>query len=98
MHQHYLKHHPGKELPDEYTVSEGEARRLWNSSLHPGDVAPQRPYQEPPAPPLPWTFNLKNPPSSADNGVVAAASATALARLLAAATAQQQQHPTVGPQ
>ena len=76
MHQHYLKHHPGKELPDEYTVGEGEARRLWLATLHPGDVAPQRPYQQPPKPPLPWIFNLKNPsPSSsnADNSVAVAA-------------------------
>ena len=89
MHQHYLKHHPGKELPHEYTVSEGESKRLWRTTLHPGDVAPQRPYQEPPKPPLPWTFNLMNPPSSDADNSVAAAAAAALARLLVAATAQQ---------
>lgn len=59
MHQHYVKHHPDKELPDESTVDEGEAHRLWHSSLHPGDIAPQRPYQEPPEPPLPWTFKMQ---------------------------------------
>ena len=94
MNQHYLKHHPGKELPHEYRVSEGKSRRLWRTTLHPGrDVAPQCPYQEPPKPPLPWSFNLMNPPSSATDNSVAAATAAALARLLVAATAQQQQHP-----
>ena len=103
MHQHYAKHHAGQQvLPDAYEVSAGEARRLWNEKLHNGEVPPLRPYQQPPKPALPWTFNLEKPHEQMSGpGGNGQPSAAAIAATLGALfhhqqqfLAQQQQQPS----
>ena len=92
MPQHYANQHAGKPLPAEYKVGAGEAQRLWNASLHPGDVAPLREYQEPPAPALPWTYNLAKPYVKKKAPHEAAAETLAAMLALAPALAAAAQH------